>query len=426
MPKPLDMELLAPAGGPEQLRAALLFGADAVYLAGKQFGMRARAANFSEKELSEAIVYAQSLNKRVYVTVNIVMNPRDMKILPAYLASLNEAGVDAFIIGDLGAASLARSVAPRVDIHVSTQASVSNAQAAWVWHEAVGATRVVAARELSLEDLSLMKQDMPSGMQLECFVHGAMCMAVSGRCLISSYLTGRSGNRGHCTQPCRWNYTLEEEKRPGMHFPIEEDERGSYILNAKDLNMLAHLDKLASAGIDSIKIEGRNKKAFYVASVVNAYRHVLDGEDPSIWEEELLRVSHRPYSTGFYFGKGEQAQDYDGYEQDSMHVADVVSCEQVGEGRYRIGMRCRNHFDEGETLEVLSPLHPICSAIVEKLTWQPEEEFSPDVAYFGEQGVSCANRSCNLYYCEANLPFSLPAGSFLRNAVHRRSARHDD
>lgn len=385
------MELLAPAGGIEQLRAAVRFGADAVYLASDRFGMRARAANFALEDIPAAVKIAHAAGVKVHVTANILMEQGDLAALSDYFRALDAAGVDAFIIGDLGAAAIARRVAPRVALHVSTQASVANSEAARVWHS-LGASRVVCAREMSLDDIARMREDMPADMEIEAFAHGAMCMAVSGRCLISSYLTGRSGNRGHCTQPCRWSYTLEEEKRPGEHFPIEEDDRGTFIMNAKDMNMLAHLDALRAAGVDSIKIEGRNKKAFYVASVVNAYRQVLDGAPAADFAPELEAVSHRPYGTGFFFGEAEQAPNYDGYEQQAMHVADVVAADP--EDR-TIVARCRNRFAEGEELEVLSPRVPITRVVVRNLTWLPDPaESDPDPA---PVPVPVANRSCGIY-----------------------------
>ena len=385
------MELLAPAGGIEQLHAAVRFGADAVYLASDRFGMRARAANFALADIPAAVEIAHAAGVKVHVTANILMEQGDLAALPDYFRALDAAGVDAFIIGDLGAAAIARRVAPRVALHVSTQASVANSEAARVWHS-LGASRVVCAREMSLDDIARMREDMPADMEIEAFAHGAMCMAVSGRCLISSYLTGRSGNRGHCTQPCRWSYTLEEEKRPGEHFPIEEDDRGTFIMNAKDMNMLAHLDALRAAGVDSIKIEGRNKKAFYVASVVNAYRQVLDGAPVADFAPELEAVSHRPYGTGFFFGEAEQAPNYDGYEQQAMHVADVVAS---AAGTRTIVARCRNRFAEGEELEILSPRVPITRVVVRNLTWLPDPtESDPDPA---PVPVPVANRSCGIY-----------------------------
>ena len=492
------MELLAPAGGMEQLRAAVAFGADAVYLAAEQFGMRARAANFRMDEIPAAVAFAHDHGVKVHVTCNILMHPDDIDGLPPFFRALDAAGVDAFIIGDLGAFAVAGEVAPRVERHVSTQASVANATAARVWHS-LGASRVVCAREMSLADIARLRQDAPPDLEIEAFAHGAMCMAVSGRCLISSYLTGRSGNKGHCTQPCRWSYQLgaaspaatrpdepaggdlgrpspasvvelpqsenaigiqgglksaptefameqpvefllEEEKRPGEFFPIEEDGRGTFIMNAKDLNMLAHLQALADAGVDSIKIEGRNKKAFYAATVVGAYRRVLDGEPPDEVADELLAVSHRPYGTGFYFSEAEQAPAYDGYEQETMHIADVVAGDP-----HHLYLLCRNRFAEGDELEVLAPHEPSRRLIVRDLHWL--NTFGPDShdedapATVEEalaratpadwEAAAVANRSCNLYRilvegdaCCGAPAAHVPEGSFLRKRTFRRSARH--
>ena len=247
------MELLAPAGGFSQLKAAIKFGADAVYLAADRFGMRARATNFSLSDIPRAVEIAHAAGVSVHVTCNILMSDSDLETLPEYLRALDAADVDALIISDLGALRLARQYAPHCEYHASTQASVSNVQAVLAWYE-MGARRVVCAREMSLAEIAALKAALPADMKVETFAHGSMCMAVSGRCLISSYLTGRSGNRGHCTQPCRWMYTLEEEKRPGQHFPIEEDETGTFIMNAQDMNMLAHVREMEAAGIDSIKM----------------------------------------------------------------------------------------------------------------------------------------------------------------------------
>lgn len=492
------MELLAPAGGMEQLRAAVAFGADAVYLAAERFGMRARAANFRMDEIPAAVAFAHEHGVKVHVTCNILMHPDDIDGLPPFFRALDAAGVDAFIIGDVGAFAVAGEVAPRVERHVSTQASVANATAARVWHS-LGASRVVCAREMSLADIARLRQDAPPDLEIEAFAHGAMCMAVSGRCLISSYLTGRSGNKGHCTQPCRWSYQLgaaspaatrpdepaggdlgrpspasvvelpqsenaigiqgglksaptefaagrpvefllEEEKRPGEFFPIEEDDRGTFIMNAKDLNMLAHLQALADAGVDSIKIEGRNKKAFYVATVVGAYRRVLDGEPPDEVTDELLAVSHRPYGTGFYFSEAEQAPAYDGYEQETMHIADVVAGDP-----HHLYLLCRNRFAEGDELEVLAPHEPSRRLIVRDLHWL--NTFGPDnhdedapatveealtrATTADWEAAAVANRSCNLYRilveggaCGGAPAAHVPEGSFLRKRTFRRSARH--
>ncbi len=414
------MELLAPAGGKEQLQAAIRFGADALYLAGEKFGMRARAANFSFAEMAEGIALAHAAGVRVYVTCNVTIMQDDLAHLPAYLQAVEDAGADALIIGDLGVASLARTYAPNCAIHVSTQANVANSEAAKMWHD-LGAKRIVCAREMTLADIANMRKNIPDDLEIEAFVHGAQCMAVSSRCLISSYLTGRSGNLGHCTQPCRWAYTVEEEKRPGVHFPIEEDGKKTFIMNAKDLNMIMHIDELREAGVNSIKIEGRNKKAFYVACVVGAYRRALDGEDPAVCAEELTVISHRPYSEGFYFDNPEQACDYDGYEQETVHVADVVSCHCSANASpgdenatFDITLRCRNRFSEGDEVEIVSPHLPTRQLVIQDVQWFCEEEFL--------QPVSVANRATNLYVVRS--PFAIEEGSFVRTRQFRRSARH--
>ena len=380
-------ELLAPAGGWEQLEYAIRFGADAVYLATDRFNLRQRASNFSLEELPRAVEYAHSHGVAVHVTCNAQMHEADFEDLPRYLQAIDAAGVDAVLVSDLGALRCVREHAPHVQIHVSTQASVSNTASALTWHE-LGASRVVCAREMSLEDLAQMRRLLPESMEIEVFVHGAMCMAISGRCLISDYLTGRSATNGHCTQPCRWSYTLEEEKRPGVHFPIEEDDRGSYILNAKDMNMLSYLDKLTEAGVDSIKIEGRNKKAFYVATVVNAYRQVLDGADPAVFQHELETVSHRPYGTGFFFGPAHQTPETDAYVRPYDWAVEVLSSEEEGDV-WRVTGICRNRFWEGSELEVLAPGEPVRTLRVQGLMHVPE---SGD-AYL----VDVANRAMDTY-----------------------------
>ncbi len=347
-------ELLAPAGGWSQLKAAIRFGADAVYLGCDKFGMRARADNFKLEEMHEVVAYAHGHGVGVHVTLNTLMDARDIEQLPAYMRELDEAGVDAFIIGDLGAFSLARTHAPHVDLHVSTQASVMNAEAARMWYE-LGARRVVCAREMRLADIAEMRASVPDDLEIEAFVHGAMCVAYSGRCLLSAAMTGRSGNKGACAQSCRWSYALVEEQRPGEYFEIEEDVRGTFILNAQDLNMIEHLDELAAAGVDSFKIEGRNKQAFYVATVVGAYRSVLDGGDVEAAGRELCTISHRPYSTGFYYGGAHQTPERDGYVKECLHVATVEECAPLEEGRWRATVLCHNRFEEGCEIEVVSP-----------------------------------------------------------------------
>lgn len=343
-------ELLAPAGGFEQLRYALYFGADAVYFACDKFGLRQRAQNFSLEDMPRAVQMAHDANAKVYVTLNAYLHDDDFADLPAYLQSLEASGIDAVIVSDLGVLAAARQHAPSVDIHVSTQASVSNVAAARMWHE-LGAKRIVAAREMSLAEIAALKRELPE-VELEVFVQGAMCMAISGRCLISDFLTGRSANQGHCVQPCRWNYRLEEETRPGEYFPIEEDANGTYLMNSKDLNMLAHVDDLIAAGVDSIKIEGRVKKAFYVATVVNAYRHVLDGEDSKQWEAELDRISHRPYSTGFFYGDAQQSFEDDVYVQHYDWVAEIVESRPLSQVNSALSPQADPAFDSESNPEL--------------------------------------------------------------------------
>ena len=348
------MELLAPAGGMEQLRAAVAFGADAVYLAAERFGMRARAANFRMDEIPAAVAFAHDHGVKVHVTCNILMHPDDIDGLPAFFRALDAAGVDAFIIGDVGAFAVAGEVAPRVERHVSTQASVANGAAARVWHS-LGASRVVCAREMSLTDIARLRQEAPPDLEIEAFVHGAMCVSYSGRCLLSNYMTGRDSSRGACAQPCRYQYALVEEKRPGEYFPVFEDEQGTYILNSRDMCMIDHLPELLAAGITSLKIEGRTKSAYYVGAVTNAYRHALDDAiagrplDP-VWQREVLQISHRPYSTGFYFGQPGQ------YTANSAYFAGAEVCAVV-EGTAPDGravLTQRNKFAVGDTLELIT------------------------------------------------------------------------
>ena len=402
------IELLAPAGGPDQLRAAVNFGADAVYHAAEHFGMRAAAENFNANTLAEGIKFAHDHNVKVYVTCNILMHDADIENLRAFIKQLSEAEADAVIVGDLGALATVREVAPNLDIHVSTQASVANTASA-IEYAKMGAKRIILAREMSLKEIAQLRKNLDAegykDLDLEAFVHGAMCMSVSGRCLISSYLTGRSANKGACTQPCRWGYKLLEEKREGQEFEIGEDGFGTYIMNSKDMNMLEHIDDLKAAGFSSIKIEGRNKKALYVATVVNAYRHVLDGEDPAKWTPELENVSHRPYSTGFYFGPAEQSPDYDGYEQNCVHVGDVLEDGKI---------LCRNHFEEGETLEALIPGGDIVSIKVQDLKWFPD-------AKSGGKPETVANRATEIYSFTSQT--ALPPGTLLRSKTYLRTSR---
>lgn len=321
------MELLAPAGGMEQLECAVHFGADAVYLAGKRFGMRRRASNFDDAGIVSAVKFAHEHGVKVFVTANTLMKDGDVAALPDFFAMLQNAGVDAAIVSDMGALSVCKRTAPKLELHLSTQASCMNAEAAKAYYD-LGVSRVVVAREMSLSDIACMRESIPDDLEIEAFVHGAMCMAYSGRCLMSDYMVSpsRGANNGHCAQPCRWKYTVVEETRPGEPFSVIEEDGGSFIMSSTDMNMLSHVRELSEAGVDSIKIEGRAKGAYYVASAVNAYRHVLDGEPADAWQAELETTSHRPYSTGFYFGTPGQNQGVKEYARDYQMVARVVSC----------------------------------------------------------------------------------------------------
>ena len=321
------MELLAPAGGMEQLECAVHFGADAVYLAGKRFGMRRRASNFDDAGIASAVKFAHEHGVKVFVTANTLMKDGDVAALPDFFAMLQNAGVDAAIVSDMGALSICKRTAPKLELHLSTQASCMNAEAAKAYYD-LGVSRVVVAREMSLSDIARMRESIPDDLEIEAFVHGAMCMAYSGRCLMSDYMVSpsRGANNGHCAQPCRWKYTVVEETRPGEPFSVIEEDGGSFIMSSTDMNMLSHVRELSEAGVDSIKIEGRAKGAYYVASAVNAYRHVLDGEPADAWQAELETTSHRPYSTGFYFGAPGQNQGVKEYARDYQMVARVVSC----------------------------------------------------------------------------------------------------
>ena len=408
-PVPKKPELLAPAGGMEQLFYALRFGADAAYLAADRFGLRQRADNFRIEDIASAVGCAHQEQAKLYVACNTFISSDDLAALPAYLEAFAEAGVDAIIASDLAVFRLARKHAPGVALHVSTQASCSNAEAALMWQE-LGAKRVVCAREMSLDDIASMREALPPDLAVEVFVHGAMCMAVSGRCLISDYLNGRSANRGHCTQPCRWGYALEEESRPGQFFPVIEDAQSTYIMSSKDLCMLGHLDDLVAAGIDAFKIEGRNKKAFYVATVVNAYRQVLDGANPAQFLPEMETISHRPYSTGFFYGQAEQSTDTDVYAQACDWAAEVVG---VHEGS-RVKVACRNRFYEGDTLEVLSPHQPIRTLVVKDLCFEGTGT-SPEP-------ITAASRAMEHYSFTTTLP--LTPHDILRTRRHNPSKKN--
>lgn len=351
-------EVLSPAGDMERLLAAVNYGADAVYLAGKEFGMRASPANFDMESLKKAAEICHEKNKKIYLTCNTLPRNNEVERIPEFLKQAAEAGVDAFIIADLGVLDTAKRVAPNVDVHISTQTGVVNYETARSLYN-MGASRVVLARELSLEEIATIRAKTNPNLEIETFVHGAMCMSYSGRCLISQYMTGRDANRGDCAQPCRWKYSLMEEKRKSEYFPVVEEENGTYFFNSKDLCMIEHIPELLKAGVTSLKIEGRAKSAYYVAVVTNAYKQALSdyykmGENFRLepWiKEEVYKISHRKYSTGFYFG-GEPGQIYDngGYVKDYEVVA---VCENYKDGMIEISQR--NKFLKGDELEVLMP-----------------------------------------------------------------------
>ena len=362
------IELLAPAGDMERLRMSLAYGADAVYLAGTDFGMRSFAGNFTPEELKQAVALCHSRGVAVHVTCNTMPRNGEIARMPEWLSYLQELGVDAAILADVGVLSLLKKHAPRVKAHISTQASVSNYQAAAAWYE-LGASRVILARELSLDEIREIRAKTPKELELEAFVHGAMCVSYSGRCLLSNYMTGRDANRGACAQPCRYQYALVEEQRPGEYFPIGEDAGGAYILNSRDMCMIDHIPELIDAGLDSLKIEGRAKSAYYAAVVTGAYRHAIDAAlagqplDP-VWRDEVEKVSHRPYSTGFYFGEPGQHTSHSRYVRDWQIMAVVTSCAPDGTALCEL----RNKLSAGDELELVGPgLKPV-PVTVEGLT----------------------------------------------------------
>ncbi len=355
-------ELLIPAGSLEVLKVAVLFGADAVYIGGEEFGLRAKAKNFSPEDIREGIAFAHARGVKVYVAVNVFAHNEDLGGIRAYLEELSRLGPDALIISDPGVFSLAREICPQIDIHISTQANNTNSETFLFWYR-LGAVRVVAARELSLAELREIRAGIPDGLEMEVFVHGAMCISYSGRCLLSNYFTGRDANRGECTHPCRWKYAVAEETRPGQYLPLEEDERGTYVFNSADLCMIGHIPELLECGIDSFKVEGRMKNALYVATVIRTYRRAIDdciGDEDRYrrnmdWYMEQIRAcTYRKFSTGFFFGRpDEESQIYDRntYERDYTYLG--IAGERSPEGFYRIEQK--NKFSVGETIEIMKP-----------------------------------------------------------------------
>lgn len=402
------LEVLSPAGDTERLIAALRFGADAVYLGGKSFGMRSSPANFSMDELEKACDLAHSIGKKVYLTCNTLPTNDEASQLESFIKETYSCGIDAAIVNDIGVFSMFRKFAPDLELHVSTQAGIVNYITANTFYN-MGAKRVVLARELSLDDIAQIRAKTPKDLDIECFVHGAMCMSFSGRCLLSQYLVGRDANRGECAQPCRWKYFLMEEKRPGEYYPIDENENGSYILNAKDMCMIEHLDKLAEAGVTSFKIEGRAKSAYYVSVITNAYRHAVDAlianpndfKLPEWVKDEVYKVSHRMYSDGFYFGRPCQSQYYEtsGYVRNYDVVAVVDYCKDG-----YVYCTQRNRFYKGDELEILSPVgKPVCFSAVQIINENGEYVDTANIA------TMKLSMPCNGNY---------PQGTIIRKALN--------
>ena len=397
------LELLSPAGNMERLKMAVLYGADAVYFAGTSFGMRSFAGNFSPEELPAAVKFAHDHGVKCHVTVNTMPRNEEVDQLPQYLEQLDDAGVDALIVADLGAFTLAGKYAPHCQRHISTQQSVANYACAQAWYD-LGATRVVLARELSLPEIIRIREKVSPELEIETFGHGAMCVSYSGRCLLSNYMTGRDANRGACAQPCRYQYALMEEKRLGEYFPVFEDKKGTYILNSRDMCMIDHLKELMDAGVDCIKIEGRAKSAYYAAIVTGAYRHCIDDVaagcpvDP-VWREEVEHVSHRIYSTGFYFGEPGQYVENSRYIRQWQICAKVESCDENGLARCSLN----NKFRKGDALEVVGPdLRPF------PITAQ---------GMFDEEGNPLEEPKKPQMIFSIQLPKVVPAHSLIRRAV---------
>ena len=377
-----NIELLSPCGDMERLRLALKFGADAVYLGGEMFGMRTNPANFNHEQLKQAVELVHKCGKKLYLTCNTLPRNNELGMLPDYLKYAKEIGVDALIIADMGVLSLAKKYADGVDIHMSTQVGIVNYEAANALYD-MGAKRIVTARELSLEEIKTIRENTNPNLEIEVFVHGAMCMSFSGRCILSDYMIGRDANRGDCAQPCRWKYHLVEETRPGQYFPVNQDGDGTYIFNSKDLCMIEHIPELDRAGIDSFKIEGRAKSEYYTAIVTYAYRNALDEYfksgraadfKPSQWIlDEMEKMSHREYTTGFNFGPIDRGQvlDSGGYIRNWDVCALFLSCEN---GRVTVAQR--NRFYQGDELEVVEPFKKPYKITVEELYNEKDGEFT--------------------------------------------------
>ncbi len=399
-------EILSPAGDMECLHSALNFGADAVYVAGKNFGMRTASKNFSLEELKIACDTVHKAGKKLYLTCNTLPRNDDVALMPDFLMGAKECGVDAFIIADLGVFEMAKKYALSVERHISTQGGIINYESANAWYN-LGASRVVLAREMTLPEIADMRAKIPKDLEIECFVHGAMCVSFSGRCLISSFMTGRDANRGDCAQPCRWKYHLVEENRQGQFFPVVEENGGTYLYNSRDLCMIEHIDELVKAGISSFKIEGRAKSAYYTAVTTNAYRHALNDymKDPENFtlqpwiKEELEKISHREYSTGFFFGtEPGQTTDNGGYIRKYNQVA---VCEGYKNGVATITQR--NKFLAGDTLDVLPPSGVSFEVVAKKL-----------INEYGEE-VESAPHAMQKLFMEVDK--EIPQGSVIRKKI---------
>ena len=359
------VELLAPAGDLEKFKTAIQYGADAVYLAGDKLGLRTASKNFSLDDIKEATKIAHDLDKKVYLTLNVISHNKDLEGVDEYIQSLDEAGVDAFIVSDPGIFQKVKTLAPSKEIHISTQANITNTATVEFW-KSLGADRVILARELSLEEIKEIKNEVKDSIMIEAFVHGAMCMSYSGRCLLSNFMTGRSANMGDCAHPCRYKYYLMEETRPGEYYPITEDEKGSYIMNSKDLCMINYIPELVEAGVDSFKIEGRVKSEYYVATVINQYRRAIDdyyediekykfNRDNNIYLEEIMKVSHRDFTTAFFFGDVKEASltyDNSSYIRLYDFIARVLDYD---EDKKLMKVQERNKFSIGDEVEIFGP-----------------------------------------------------------------------
>lgn len=379
-------ELLIPASSLEVLKTAVMFGADAVYIGGEAFGLRAKAKNFSMEDMKEGIAFAHAHGVRVYVTANILAHNADLAGVEAYFEELKEIHPDALIIADPGIFQIAKRICPEIERHISTQANNTNYETYLFWHE-LGAKRVVSARELSLEEIKEIRAHIPEEMEIETFVHGAMCISYSGRCLLSNYFTGRDANQGACTHPCRWKYAVVEETRPGEYMPVYENERGTYIFNSKDLCMIEYIPEILEAGIDSLKIEGRMKTALYVATVARTYRKAIDDyqKDPALYRknmpwylDQISNCTYRQFTTGFFFGKpGEASQIYDSNTYVKEYTYLGIVGERNEEGFYRIEQR--NKFSVGETIEVMKPDGENLSVTVRRIVNEDgmEQESAP-------------------------------------------------